>query len=183
MRDRSRRMAPSPHSRIGMEGTERSAAIIAIVARFNVVSEGSATASDRYGPIFERTDKWNRPGKSLVHGVSRCHATPLCRLATAPRSEPDRARAPVAHPAPLHDTDGHLMLGPVRPDQKGKSSPGRLSRHPGGRPRDPQNWMPQRAQVRLTQRQVWGSCSRERFSPTKRVTPLASSGISLHKQP
>ena len=46
----------APHCGLGMEGTEQAAAIMAIVTRFNAVSEGLATAPERYAPIFERTD-------------------------------------------------------------------------------------------------------------------------------
>ena len=34
------------------------AAMAAIVARFNVVSDGLATAPKRHAPIFEKTDDW-----------------------------------------------------------------------------------------------------------------------------
>ena len=45
-----------PNGRLGLEGTKQAAAIMAIVARFNAISEGLATAPQRYAPIFERTD-------------------------------------------------------------------------------------------------------------------------------
>jgi uncharacterized protein len=45
-----------PHGDIGVEGTTQMAAIMAVVARFNAVGEGLATAPERYAPIFERTD-------------------------------------------------------------------------------------------------------------------------------
>ena len=45
-----------PHSGLGVEGTEQAAAIMAIVTRFNAISDGLATAPERYAPIFERTD-------------------------------------------------------------------------------------------------------------------------------
>ena len=45
-----------PNGRLGVEGTKQAAAIMAIVARFNAISEGLATAPQRYAPIFERTD-------------------------------------------------------------------------------------------------------------------------------
>jgi hypothetical protein len=39
-----------------MEGTEQVAAIMAIVTRFNAISDGLPTAPERYAPTFERTD-------------------------------------------------------------------------------------------------------------------------------
>ncbi len=46
-----------PHSGLGMEGSEQAAAMMAIVMRFNDISEGLATAPEQYAPIFERTDE------------------------------------------------------------------------------------------------------------------------------
>jgi uncharacterized protein len=43
-----------PHDDIGMEGTTQAAAIMGVAARFNTVSEGLATAPERYAPIFLR---------------------------------------------------------------------------------------------------------------------------------
>ena len=45
-----------PHGDIRMEGAKQTAAIMGVVDRFNAVSEGLATAPERYAPIFERTD-------------------------------------------------------------------------------------------------------------------------------
>lgn len=47
--------ALGPHGRLGFEGTEQNAALMAIVARFNAISQGLADAPERYAPIFERT--------------------------------------------------------------------------------------------------------------------------------
>jgi uncharacterized protein len=44
------------HGRLGAEGSEQAAAIMAIVTRFSVISEGLATAPKHYAPIFERID-------------------------------------------------------------------------------------------------------------------------------
>jgi uncharacterized protein len=45
-----------PHSGLGVEGTKQAAAIMAIVTRFNTVSEGLSATPERCAPIFERTD-------------------------------------------------------------------------------------------------------------------------------
>ena len=45
-----------PHGRLGAEGSEQAAAIMAIVTRFSVISEGLATAPKHYAPTFERID-------------------------------------------------------------------------------------------------------------------------------
>jgi len=45
-----------PQSQLGMEGTEQSSHVMAIVMRFNAISEELATTPKRSASIFERTD-------------------------------------------------------------------------------------------------------------------------------
>jgi uncharacterized protein len=66
-----------PHSGLGMEGSKQAAAIMAIVARFNAVSEGLSA------PIFERTDDGTVLAGPVVRGVPGRHEAPIRCLATA----------------------------------------------------------------------------------------------------
>ena len=72
-----------PNGHIGSANGERLAAIMAIVARFNVISEGLSTAPKHHAPIFERRDDGTVSGRALVHGISRRHAAAPRRLAAA----------------------------------------------------------------------------------------------------
>jgi uncharacterized protein len=57
----------------GMDGSTQAAAMMGVVARFNAVSEGLATAPEHYAPIFERTDDGTVLAHPLVHGVPGRH--------------------------------------------------------------------------------------------------------------
>lgn len=110
-----------PHDDIGTEGTMQAAAIAAVVARFNAVSEGLSMAPERYAPIFERTDD----GTVL--------AGPWCMgflAAMKPRHEAwnplldlSRIEHGLLLPILLHCTDdaGSPMLGPTRPGPAGEA--------------------------------------------------------------
>jgi len=108
-----------PHGRIGMEETAQSSAIMAIVARFNAVSEGLATAPDHYAPIFERTDDGTVLAGPWCKGFLAAMKLrydawqPLCGLG--------RFEHGLLLPILLHCTDaaGRPMLGPVRPGPEG----------------------------------------------------------------
>ena len=130
-----------PHSGLGMEGTEQAAAIMAIVARFNAISEGLATARERYAPIFERTDD------------GRVLAGPWCMGFLAAMQLRYAAWRPLEHrlllPILLHCTDaaGRHLFGPVRPGPEGEEFL-RTAYHdiPVVVPAIREFWMPQRAQ-------------------------------------
>lgn len=135
-----------PHGGLGLEGTKQSAAIMAIVTRFNAISEGLATAPECYAPIFERTDD----GTVL--------AGPWCRGFLAAMKLRDDAWQPLCDftriehglllPILLHCTDsaGSPLLGPVRPGAEGEEFL-RTAYHdiPLVIPAIREFWMPQRA--------------------------------------
>jgi uncharacterized protein len=110
-----------PHSGLGMEGTEQAAAIMAVVARFNAVSEGLATAPERYAPIFERTDDGTVLAGPWCMGFL---AEMNIRYdAWAPLRDINRIEHGLLLPILLHCTDsaGRPMLGPVRPGPEGEA--------------------------------------------------------------
>jgi uncharacterized protein len=49
-----------PHGGLGMESSKQAAAIMAIVMRFNAISQGLATVPEQYAPIFERAPMMER---------------------------------------------------------------------------------------------------------------------------
>jgi len=104
-----------PHCGLGMEGTEQAAAIMAIVTRFNAVSEGLATAPDRYAPIFERTDDGTVLAGPWCMGFLA--AMKLRDQAWQPLRDLSRIEHGLLLPILLHCTDGagRPMLGPLRP--------------------------------------------------------------------
>src|SRR5213595_1770996 len=69
------------------------AAMMAVVARFNAISETLSIAPGQHAPIFEKTED----GLALPHpwcmGVPQRHATAVESLGTAARSEQPRSRA------------------------------------------------------------------------------------------
>lgn len=138
-----------PHSRIGMEGTKQAAAIMAIVARFNAVSEGLATAPERCAPIFERTDDGTVLAGPWCRGFLA--AMQLCHDDWQPLRDLSRIEHGLLLPILLHctDTEGRPMLGPVRPGPEGKEFL-RTAYHdiPVVVPAIREYWMPQRTQPR-----------------------------------
>lgn len=109
-----------PHGRIGLEGTAQSAAIRAIVARFNAVSEGLAAAPEQCAPIFERQDDGTVLAGPWCMGF-------LAAMTLRPEAwRPLRDLSQIEHglllPILLHctDGDGRSLLGPVRPGPEGK---------------------------------------------------------------
>lgn len=108
------------HSGLGFEGSEKAAAIMAIVAHFNAISEGLATAPERYAPIFERTDD----GTVLAGPWCMGFLTAMKLRYDAWRSlcDVDRIEQGLLLPILLHCTDsaGHSLLGPVRPGPVGE---------------------------------------------------------------
>jgi uncharacterized protein len=110
-----------PHDSIGMEGTTQAAAIMGVAARFNAVSEGLATAPERYAPIFERTDD------GTVHAGPWCTgflaAMRLRAEAWRPLLDLGRIDHGLLLPILLHCADeaGRPMLGPTRPGPEGEA--------------------------------------------------------------
>jgi uncharacterized protein len=104
-----------PHSGLGMEGTEQAAAIMAIVVRFNAISEGLATAPEHYAPIFERTDDGTVLASPWCMGFLA--AMKLRYEAWRPLRDLNRIEHRLLLPILLHctDTAGRPLLGPVRP--------------------------------------------------------------------
>jgi uncharacterized protein len=137
-----------PHSRIGMDGTEQSAAIMAIVARFNGVSERLATARERYAPIFERTDDGTVLAGPWCMGFLA--AMQLRYGDWHPLRDLSRIEHGLLVPILLHctDTTGHPMLGPMRPGPEGEEFL-RTAYHdiPVVVPAIREYWMPQRAKA------------------------------------
>jgi uncharacterized protein len=136
-----------PHGRIGMEGTEQSAAIMAIVARFNAVSAGLATATDRYAPIFERTDDGTVLAGPWCMGFLA--AMKLRYDDWQPLRDLSRIEHGLLLPILLHctDLDGRSMLGPGRPGSEAEEFL-RTAYHdiPVVVPAIREYWMPQRVQ-------------------------------------
>jgi uncharacterized protein len=135
-----------PHSGLGMEGTKQAAAIMAIVARFNAISEGSFTAPERYAPIFERTDDGTVLAGPWCMGFLA--ATRLRYDAWRPLRDISRIEHGLLLPILLHCTDsaGRPVLGPVRPGPEGQEFL-RTAYHdiPLVIPAIREFWMPQRA--------------------------------------
>jgi uncharacterized protein len=90
-----------PHSAIGSDGSEQFAAMQAIAARFEAVSDGLATAPQDHAPIFERTNE------GIVHAGPWCMGLwPRWRSAATPGGPSAISgttnTAAAADPAPLH---------------------------------------------------------------------------------
>jgi uncharacterized protein len=138
-----------PHSRIGSEGSEQAAAIGTIAARFNAISEGLATAPERYAPIFERTDAGTVVAAPWCMGFVA--AINLRIDAWRPLCDLRRIEHGLLLPILLHCTDdtGHSVLGPVRPGPEGDEFL-RTAYHdiPVMVPAIRQFWMPQRVNRR-----------------------------------
>lgn len=134
-----------PHSGLGIEESDQAAAIGAIAARFNAISEGLATAPERYAPIFERTDDGTvLPGAWCMGFLAAMNHRedawrPLCDLT--------RIEYGLLLPILLYCTDntGRPMLGPVRPGPDGEQFL-RTAYHdiPTVVPAIQEFWMPQR---------------------------------------
>lgn len=107
------------HSGLGMEGTKQAAAIMAVVVRFNAISEGLSTAPERYAPIFERTDDGTVLAGPWCMGFLA--AMRLRYDAWRPLCDINRSEHALLLPILLHCTDsaGRPMLGPVRPGRRG----------------------------------------------------------------
>ena len=135
-----------PHGDIGMEGTTQTAAIMGVAARFNAVSEGLATAPERYAPIFERTDDGTVLASPWCMGFLA--AMKLRLDAWRPLLDLHRIEHGMLLPILLHCTDdaGRPMLGPTRPGQEGEEFL-RNAYHdiPTVVPVIREYWMPQRA--------------------------------------
>jgi uncharacterized protein len=110
-----------PHDGIGVEGTRQAAAIMGVVTRFNTVSEGLATAPERYAPIFEHTDDGTVLAGPWCMGFLA--AMRLRREAWRPLLNLSRIDHGLLLPILLHCTDeaGRPMLGPTRPGPKGEA--------------------------------------------------------------
>jgi uncharacterized protein len=136
-----------PHSGLGMEGTKQAAAIMAIVARFNAISEGLSTAPERYAPIFERTDDGTVLAGPWCMGFLA--AMRLRYDVWRPLRDISRIEHGLLLPILLHCTDsaGRPVLGPVRPGLEGQEFL-RTAYHdiPLVIPAIREFWMPQRAQ-------------------------------------
>jgi uncharacterized protein len=103
-----------PHSAIGADGSEQFAAMQAIAARFNAISEGLANAPGEYAPIFERTDD------AVVDAGPWCTGFMAAMMLRPEAWRPLRDRRRVEHglllPILLHctDTAGRPMLGSIQ---------------------------------------------------------------------
>ena len=108
-----------PHGDIGLEGAKQTAAIMGVVDRFNAVSEGLATAPERYAPIFERTDDGTVLAGPWCKGFLA--ALKLRRDAWRPLLDLGQIQHGLLLPILLHCTDdiGRPMLGPTRPGPEG----------------------------------------------------------------
>lgn len=141
-----------PHSAIGFDGSEQFAAMQAIAARFNAVSEGLATAPQDYAPIFERTDD------HVVHAAPWCTgfmaAMTLRCNAWQPLRDLRSQERGLLLPILLHCTDGagRPLLGPTRPGPEGEAFL-RTASHdiPIVIPAIREFWMPQRVREANTQ--------------------------------
>jgi uncharacterized protein len=117
-----------------------------VVARFNAVSEGLATAPENYAPIFERTDD----GTVLAHPwcMGFLAAMKLRHDAWQPLLTLSRIEHGLLLPILLHCTDGagRPMLGPTRTGPEGEEFL-RTAYHdiPVVVPAIREYWMPQRA--------------------------------------
>jgi uncharacterized protein len=135
-----------PHSGLGMEGTRQAAAIMAIVVRFNAVSEGLSTAPERYAPIFERTDDGTVLAGPWCMGFLA--AMRLRYGAWRPLRDNNRSETALLLPILVHCTDsaGRPLLGPVRSGPEGQQFL-RTAYHniPLVVPAIREFWMPQRA--------------------------------------
>ncbi|MGH7102919.1 MAG: UPF0149 family protein [Acetobacteraceae bacterium] len=135
-----------PHGRLGAEGTKQAAAIMAIVARFNAISEGLATAPERYAPIFERTDDGTVLAGPWCMGFLT--AMKLRYAEWAALRDLSRLEHGLLLPVLLHCTDGagRSILGPTRPGPEGEAFL-RAAYHdiPVVVPAIREFWMPQRA--------------------------------------
>jgi uncharacterized protein len=136
-----------PHSGLGIEGTKQAAAIMAIVARFNAISEGLSTAPERYAPIFERTDDGTVLAGPWCMGFLA--AMRLRYDVWRPLRDISRIEHGLLLPILLHCTDstGRPVLGPVRQGPEGQEFL-RTAYHdiPLVIPAIREFWMPQRAQ-------------------------------------
>jgi uncharacterized protein len=134
------------HGDIGMDGSTQVAAIMGVVARFNAVSEGLATALERYAPIFERTDDGTVLAQPWCMGLLA--AMKLRHNAWQPLLSLNRIEHGLPLPILLHCTDdtGRPMLGPTRPVPEGDEFL-RTAYHdmPVVVPAIREHWMPQRA--------------------------------------
>lgn len=135
-----------PHSGLGMEGTKQAAAIMAIVVRFNAISEGLSTAPQRYAPIFERTDDGTVLAGPWCMGFLA--AIKLRYDAWRTLRDINRSEHGLLLPILLHCTDsaGRPLLGPLRPGPEGREFL-RTAYHdiPLAVPAIREFWMPQRA--------------------------------------
>ena len=137
-----------PHGRLGAEGSEQAAAVMAIVARFNAISERLATAPEHYAPIFERTDDGNVLAQPWCMGflaAMQLRYAAWAALRDLTRMDYGGLLLPIL----LHCTDraGRPLLGPVRPDPEAET----LLRNAYHAiaivvPAIREFWMPQRAQ-------------------------------------
>ena len=136
------------HGRLGAEGSKQAAAIMAIVARFNAISEELATAPEHYAPIFERTDDGTVLAGPWCMGflaAMQLRYAAWAALRDLIRIEHGGLLLPIL----LHCTDhaGCPLLGPVRPDPEAQAFI-RTAYHaiPIVVPAIREFWMPQRAQ-------------------------------------
>lgn len=135
-----------PHDRLGTEGTKQAAAIMAILTRFNAISEGLATAPERYAPIFERTDDGTVRAEPWCMGFLA--AMKLRYAEWAALRDLSRIEHGLLLPILLHcmDDAGRSILGSVRTGPKGEAFL-RTAYHdiPIVVPAIRAFWMPQRA--------------------------------------
>jgi uncharacterized protein len=135
-----------PHSGLGMEGSEQAAAIMAVVTRFNAISNGLATAPERYAPIFGRTDDGTVLAGPWCMGFLA--AIKFRHDAWRPLHDVNRMEHRLLLSILLHCTDaaGRPLRGPVWPGPEGEEFL-RTAYHDIARvvPVIRESWMPDRA--------------------------------------
>lgn len=135
-----------PHDRLDAEDSEQAAAIMAIVERFNAISEGLAAAPERYAPIFERTDDGVVLAGPWCMGFLA--AMKLRYSEWAALRDLSRTEHGLLLPILVHCTDGagRPLLGPARAGPEGEAFL-RTAYHdiPVVIPAIREFWMPQRA--------------------------------------
>jgi uncharacterized protein len=119
---------------------------MAIVTRFNAISDGLATAPERYAPIFERTDDGTVLAGPWCMGFLA--AIKFRHEAWQPLHDVNQIEHRLLLPILLHCTDaaGRPLLGPVRSGPEGQAFLRTACHHiPLVVPVIREFWMPDRA--------------------------------------